>query len=54
MNATENISNLDDHIANKASNLDINVATVLLGMNIVNETKHQLKNPLQEVDLTMN
>lgn len=54
MNNTENISILDDHIANKPSNLDFNIAAVLLGMNIVNETKQHLKNPLHKENLTMN
>ncbi|MGI9227602.1 MAG: MarR family winged helix-turn-helix transcriptional regulator [Gammaproteobacteria bacterium] len=46
--------NQDCQIENKASNTEVNLAAALLGMNIFNETKKQMKSPLKKESLTMN
>ncbi len=54
MNDTENILDSVATIVHELSYIDINVATMLLGMNIVNETKQQLKIPLRRANLSFN
>jgi MarR family 2-MHQ and catechol resistance regulon transcriptional repressor len=54
MNITESISILDDQTENNSSSLSACIATALLGMSIVNETKRKLKDPLRKEALTMN
>lgn len=54
MNIPQNLQNPVDQIKNKPSNSDVYMAAALLGMNIFNETKKQLKSPLHKENLTMN
>lgn len=54
MNINDNLPNQSDQLKNTASNSDINMTAALLGMNIFNETKKQLKSPLYKENLTMN
>lgn len=54
MRTYESFSNSSSQIEVRHSNLDIPMAAALLGMNIFNETKKQLKNHLQKEHLTMN